>query len=228
MPAALSQLRVPDMLDSDLAAGRCRSGTAFKQRRTENKVTRPSPCMTPLKILICARTVPEPLISSGPWQENEAPNVYSNIQPARLPSQQTRPEAKRVRKVKKVPRKLASTAEESEPVDTAAVVAKPAAVEVPPRANSPRANKQQKVGDGGAMLLRRCAGVPAAGESEVSPPLDKVQERFTAYAQHAQATATRGSSSLAMCVQQADGSGPREVDWLVRSVAVCKLANGGL
>ena len=51
---------------------------------------------------------------------------------------------------------------------------------------------------------------------------------FDSYAQHAQATATRGSSSLAMCVQQADGSGPREVDWLVRSVAVCKLANGGL
>ena len=119
-----------------------------------------------------------------------------------------------------------ATAAESDPVDTAAAVAKPA-VEAPPRANSPRANKQQKLGDGGAMLLRRCVGVPAAGESEVSPPLDKVQERFTAYAQHAQASAARGSSSLAMCVQQADGSGPREVDWLVRSVAVCKLANGG-
>ena len=92
------------------------------------------------------------------------------------------------------------------------------------REESSRARKQRRLGEGEAALVRR-SGV-ATDDSDVSPPLDKVQERFTAFAEHARASAHRGSSSLAMCVAQADGSGAREVDWLSRTVAVCSLGAG--
>lgn len=142
--------------------------------------------------------------------------------------------AKRVRKAKKVARRPAAEAAEAAPVaaakDAPAVVA--AEPSAPTEDDGPaRAHKQQKVGEGGAVLLQRCAGLNevASATSEVSPPLEKVVARHAVFAQRAKATAARRSSSLGVCVRQADGNHKKEVavDWLSRSVAIFRLGGDG-
>lgn len=94
--------------------------------------------------------------------------------------------------------------------------------------DSPRAAKQRKVGDGALALFHRvfaCDTVahdPAGGSGQgapgTSPPLGKVQERYKAFAERAQASSLRGSSSLAVT-----GRTTREFDGLARSVEGCAI-----
>lgn len=161
-------------------------------------------------------------------QENLAPNVLANL----LEPQGQPIRTKRSRQAKKVVKKAAAEAaaagaRAARPGPAAGAAAEVAEAEVAgadgPRATSPRAAKQAKLGTGGQALLARCAAVGEEANWKVSPPLGKVQERHLNYSMHAKATRSRTSSSLGMCVQQADGSGAREVDWLTRGVACCEL-----
>jgi hypothetical protein len=94
------------------------------------------------------------------------------------------------------------------------------------RVVSSRACKQQKVGDGGLTLLQAVlgGGAPksAGGSWQFSPPLNKVQERHSAFALHAQANVSRGSSFLAESARAAEHQA-REVDGLASSVEACAL-----
>lgn len=137
-----------------------------------------------------------------------------------------------MRKAKKVARKPAAPAATKVGVEAADAPSLDAAETARAGADdevAPRARKQQKLSEGSLALLQRCSGLAeaAGAQAEVSPPLDKVFARHTAFAQHAKASAMRGSSTLGMCVMQADGSGAREVDWLSRSVAVFRMAGQG-
>jgi hypothetical protein len=145
-------------------------------------------------------------------QENIAPNAMEGHMMARAADDPKRV-AKRTKRTKRVARPATATETATEADSSAA-----AAPVGPTRADSPRAGKQQKLD---VDTVQRCLG---ESRSENSPPLAQVQERFAAYAQHAKRHAVRGPSALASCVQQADGSGPREVDWLSRGVAVCTLS----
>lgn len=93
------------------------------------------------------------------------------------------------------------------------------------RSESPRARKQQRVGDGRLALLQAClTGAPATGGSwQVSPPLSKVQERHTAFEVHSKAMVGRGPSGLAESAREA-ARVSREVDGLASGVEmVCAL-----
>ena len=139
--------------------------------------------------------------------------------------------AKRVRKAKKVARRPAAA--EGSAVDNAEGEKLEASslVRQAPAEPLPRARKQQKkfAGDGELALLQRCGGLVAqeAATTEVSPPLEKVFARHSAFAKHAEAVAARRPSSLATGARHADGSdGAHDLDWLSRDVAVWKMQGG--
>ena len=154
-----------------------------------------------------------PLHTPAQSQENLAPNVLAQenlLEAAAPPAREKRP-VRKAKKVARVPTQVAAQA-------AAVVEAAPAER----RSASPRANKQQKLGDGGVALLQR-TGVPVGGSWQVSPPLSKVQERHTAFAVRVEATLNRGASALAVSAQQYE-SEKREVDGLAQCVAqVCAL-----
>ena len=170
--------------------------------------------------LRAARKSTDPVcVGERPSQENVAPNMQ--MAPVLSRPIDDSSGAKRVRKAKRVPRRPASeTATRPEVADASRAALAPA---------SPRAGKQRKLSDGSAALLQHCSGVQAANaaDRQVSPPIDTVQERFVAYALHAKASAARGSSYLASCAIQADGSRSGEVDYLAHTVAVTRLGQGG-
>ena len=216
-------LLVPDMLSFDTNAGaRRRCGMAGKHRDTEDKVHGPRFHCKPARAikLRAARKSTDPVcVGERPSQENVAPNMQ--MAPVLSRPIDDSSGAKRVRKAKRVPRRPASeTAPRPEVADASRAALAPA---------SPRAGKQRKLSDGSAALLQHCSGVQAANaaDRQVSPPIDTVQERFVAYALHAKASAARGSSYLASCAIQADGSRSGEVDYLAHTVAVTRLGQGG-
>ena len=88
------------------------------------------------------------------------------------------------------------------------------------RGAPPDVRKQQKLGDGGVALLLRAGVGPAGGSwQQVSPPLSKVQERHSVFAQHAEAALNRGPSALVVSAQLAEDE-KREVEGLAQCVSV--------
>lgn len=152
-------------------------------------------------------------------QENLAPNVLANVHLGG----KSAPQKRMVRRAKKVARPAAATFQAG--AGAVAEAAEDAEVAAVGRPASPQSRQRQKLGDGSAALLQRCAGVTAGGSWQVSPPLSKVQERHSAFSTRIEATFARGPSMLALDAQQQE-TRKREVDGLAQSVAECVALEG--
>ena len=171
--------------------------------------------------------MPVPLLAqvdSNFSQENAAPNLFAVAGLAPQPGQAKRTQKKAAQRGSS--KKMAAAA-------AAAVVAEMVAEEDAARGErSPRPGKQQKVGGGAIALAHRALAIEVADHNsteqvaggswqsveQVSPPLIKAQERHMAFAQRAQAFATRGSSKLAVSGREA-----RVFDGLAVGVEGCAI-----